>query len=135
MVSVTVRRPRPVLVEAQAVGRDGRRPVVAQRGGAAGPAVHILHVHAAVAAGQVVLTHPVEQKKNRTHKCAALIYSFYVRTSAQTGIEPDLCIILVKKKRNTHRELLHNCGSICDTPSRLVKWLTREGQSPVSQTT
>lgn len=86
VVSVTVRRPRPVLVETQAIRRDGRRPVVAQRGRAAGPAVHILHVHAAVAAGQVVLTHPAE--RNSTHKCATLIYSFHVCTSAQTGIEP-----------------------------------------------
>lgn len=58
VVPVAVRGPRPVLVETQAVGRDRRRPVVAQRGRAAGAAVHVLHVDAAVAAGQVVLTHP-----------------------------------------------------------------------------
>lgn len=31
VMPVAVRRPRSVLVEAQAVGRDGGRPVVAQR--------------------------------------------------------------------------------------------------------
>lgn len=56
-MSVAVCRPRSVLIEAQAVGRDGGRPVVAQRRRTAGAAVHILHVHTAVAAGQVVLSH------------------------------------------------------------------------------
>lgn len=65
---VAVCRPGPVLVEAQAVGRDGGWAVVAQRGGTAGTTVHILHVHATVTAGQVVLTHPAEH--------TALIYLF-----------------------------------------------------------
>lgn len=58
VVSVAVRRPGSVLVEAQAVGRDGGRAVLAQRGRTTSTAVHILHVHTTVAAGQVVLTHP-----------------------------------------------------------------------------
>lgn len=68
MVSVAVRRPGSVLT--QAVGGDRGWAVVAQRGRPAGTAVHVLHVHAAVAAGQVVLTHPAE------HKRTALVYLF-----------------------------------------------------------
>lgn len=67
MVSVTVCCPCSVLVEAQTIGRDGRRAVVAQRGRTTGPTVHILHVHTTVTAGQVVLTHPAEQTNTHTH--------------------------------------------------------------------
>ena len=70
VVPVAVCRPGSVLIQAQAVGRDGGRPVVAQRGRTASTAVHILHVHTAVTAGQVVLTHP------REHTHTALIYLF-----------------------------------------------------------
>lgn len=72
VVSVAVCGPGSVLVEAQTVRRDGGRPVVAQRGRTSGAAVHILHVHTTVAAGQVVLTHPAEH----THTHRALIYLF-----------------------------------------------------------
>ncbi len=67
MVSVAVCRPRSVLVEAQAVGRDRGRAVVAQRRRTAGTAVHILHVHTTVTAGQVVLTHPAEHTRTHTN--------------------------------------------------------------------
>lgn len=79
VVPATVCCPCSVLVEAQAIGRDGRRAVVAQRRWTAGTAVHILHVHATVAAGQVVFSHPAEQKHTEKHTHTTLwtlIYSF-----------------------------------------------------------
>lgn len=82
VVPATVCRPCSVLVEAQAIGRDGRRAVVAQRGRTAGPAVHILHVHATVAAGQVVLTNPAEQTHAEKHTYNSDLF-IYVRVSAR----------------------------------------------------
>lgn len=87
-VPVTVCRPRSVLVQAQAVGRDRRRAVVAQRGRAAGPAVHVLHVHAAVTAGQVVLTHPVGNGGKRTHTARIYLFMSVSVRGAQTGEGP-----------------------------------------------
>lgn len=80
VVSVAVCRPGSVL--AQAVGCDRGWAVVAQRWRPTSTAVHILHVHAAVTAGQVVFTHPAE------HKHTALIYLF-MSTSVQ-GMRTDM---------------------------------------------
>lgn len=76
MVSVAVCSPGSVLVKAQAVGSDRGRPVLAQRGRATGAAVHILHVHAAVTAGQVVLTHPAENTHTHTQSTDLLIHIY-----------------------------------------------------------
>ncbi len=84
VVSVAVCRPGPVLVEAQAVGRDGGWAVVAQRGRTTGAAVHILHVHTTVTAGQVVLTHPAQRAHTHTHTSTHRSDSFiHVRISAR----------------------------------------------------
>lgn len=124
-VSVAVCRPGSVL--AQAVGCDRGWAVVAQRWRPTGTAVHILHIHAAVTAGQVVLTHPAE------HEHTALIYLF-MSTSVQgmrtgKGTFKNLQSLnyqhcLNHTHTHTHSEMLRNCANICGgggVPLKLVK--------------
>lgn len=135
VVPMTVCGPGSLLVEAQAVGCDRGRPVVAQRGWTTSAAVHILHVHAAVTAGQVVLTHPAEHTHTHTQSTDLLIHIYIsVRDTNWQGAIKNLESLDYSSWLTTHThkcalrggEMLHNCASICDThlcslPLKLVK--------------
>ena len=84
MVPVGARGARAVLVQAQAVGGHGRGVVVAQGGGASGGTVHVLHVDAAVTAGQVVFTHPGTRSSTHIGKHARTNTHEYTHTNTNT---------------------------------------------------